>query len=61
MVPNTRVNLKFDTLVHLKVSDCYRNFGGHMTQNGRLGWQNTSIENPELLLVFMVRHLPVGP
>ena len=40
--------MKFDTLVHLKISDCYKNFGGHMTQNGRLRWQNTSIENPEL-------------
>ena len=44
--------MKFDTLVHLKVSDCYRNFGGHMTQNSRLRWQNTSIENPELLPDF---------
>ena len=37
------------TCTHLKVSYCYRNFGGHMTQNGRLKWLNTSIENPELL------------
>ena len=26
--------MKFDTLVHLKDSDWYRNFGGHMIQNG---------------------------
>ena len=40
--------MKFYTLVHLIVLSLYKKFCGHVTQNGRLKWQNTKCAVPTL-------------